>query len=297
MRKNIKILKEFEDDDIKEELITYTSQKEFSKIIETISKNNIDISDLEKTLKKVSEKKQTEQVISLGQSSFYYAYFSDAHIGHKMFNEKLFAKFLKIIKQRKVDFVLNIGDTLEGMSGREGHVYELNQIGFEQQFKYAISLLQEIEVPVYAIDGNHDMWYYNKSDLGIIVGKMLEEKLGKDKYSFLGQMEGELLVDKIRIMLYHANDRSSYGASYQIEKLIDSLEARGKPNIVHSGHYHKYLYIFRRNIHGFESGSLCNATPYMRGKKIVPNVGFGLVRVYHNKQGEVTRIHEEFYTE
>ncbi|MEM2031940.1 MAG: metallophosphoesterase [Candidatus Woesearchaeota archaeon] len=265
------------------------------KIIKLMKENNVSLDKLEQIILNAKQKEEEPLKIDLGNKSFYYCYFADPHIGHKQFNKKMFDYMVKMIKQKKPDFVINVGDTLEGMSGRDGHIYELEKIGFDEQFNYAVELLSKIPVTIYGIDGNHDMWYHSKFNIGIIVGKKLEEVL--DNYVHLGQMDGSITIDGIKIKLFHANDKSAFGMSYQIEKLIDALEGENKPNILHSGHYHKYLYIFRRNIHAFESGTLCNQTLFMKGKKIVPYVGFGFVKVYHNKNGEVSRIEEEFYTE
>lgn len=262
-------------------------------IEEILTKYNLSEEEF-KTILKSSKGKPTEAnaKIDSGTKKFYYCYFSDPHIGSKEFQETLYNKMCKMINQYKPDFVINAGDTLEGMSNRAGHIYDLNQVGFFAQSKYAVELLSQINKPIYAIDGNHDGWYQKAGNAGIVVGEDLERRV--KNYNFLGQMEGDLDVDGIKIKLFHGNDGSAYAMSYKLQKLIESFTGGEKPNIVHSGHYHKSLYLFSRNVHGIESGTLQGQTPFMRGKKLQAHMGFGFVRVWHDGKGEIKRFNHEF---
>lgn len=264
------------------------------KLEKMLSKHNITAAELEMILKsggkgRVDHKKTK---LDIGSKKFYYGYFSDAHIGSDSFRPDVYEKFVKMIRMYKPDFVVNVGDTLEGMSGRPGHVYELTHIGFNQQAHYAERLLKEIPVPIYGIDGNHDAWFENKGDLGVVVGRELDNSV--PNYHHLGQMEGDLDVDGVKMRLFHANDGTAYATSYKIQKLIESFSGGEKPAILHSGHYHKSLYLFTRNVHGIESGTLCSQSKFMRGKKIPAHTGFGFVRVWHDGFGSVKRFNHEF---
>jgi hypothetical protein len=136
-----------------------------------LNQYNLSESELKTILKSSrTDTSDNTKKIDIGSNKFYYAYFSDPHIGHKEFQPQIYESMLKLMRKYKPDFVLNAGDTLEGMSNRPGHVYELTHIGFNAQFNYAKDLLSQIEIPIYGIDGNHDGWYFNKSDLGVIVG-------------------------------------------------------------------------------------------------------------------------------
>lgn len=93
--------------------------------------------------------------ITISDSSFSFGYFSDAHIGSRYFDPKLFAYMVKFFQREKPDFILNPGDHLEGMSGRPGHVYELSQVGLSQQLNYAVKLYTQLDnFTHYGIDGN-----------------------------------------------------------------------------------------------------------------------------------------------
>lgn len=222
-----------------------------------------------------------------------YLYMSDTHIGHEKFLYELFDKAVKTVKKEKPDFIIHVGDHLEGMSNRPGHIYELNKVGFSQQIEHAADLYNQFPkgTPMYGIDGNHDQWYYKPQNMGVVVGDELEQRV--KSYKNLGQDEADIVISpKVKLKLFHGNDGSAYAVSYKMQKLIESLTGGEKPQILHSGHYHKALYMFLRNVHGFESGTLCGQSKWMRGKKIPAHTGFGVVEVTYDKGGNVEIDHK-----
>ena len=272
---------------------TRTPRKESNPLSKALSKlglTDVEAIDTLKSLKR-GRKRIDSSKITISGDSFCFGYFSDAHIGSSMFQPELFAYMVKFFQEQKPDFILNAGDHLEGMSGRPGHVYELSQIGLSQQLKYAVELYSQLDnFDHYGIDGNHDQWYFKKNDNGVVVGEELAKSL--KKYHHLGQDEGNMEINGIRIRLVHAGDGTAYADSYKLQRRIDSLSGGVKPHIILSGHYHKELYIFRRGVHGLECGTLCGQTVFMKGKNISAHMGFGFVRVFFNHRGVERFIHE-----
>lgn len=218
---------------------------------------------------------------------------SDTHIGIKQFDEDLFLRAYKYFRKEGVHIVYHPGDVLEGMSGREGHIYELGQIGFQNQIDYAERLFRVMQgIDVFAITGNHDDWYMKKNNSGVNVGEELEKRLGN--FHYLGRNEADIeLHDGVKLKLFHPNDGTAYAPGYKLMKLAESLGGGEKPSILFQGHYHKALYMFNRNIHMYEAGTICGQTEFMRGKKIAAHKGFWVVDVYFNSSG-VERVKNIF---
>jgi hypothetical protein len=108
-------------------------------------------------------------------------------------------------------------------------------------------------------------------------------------------MEADVQIAPGVVMkLFHGNDGTAYADSYKMQKLIESFEGGKKPAIILSGHYHKQIAIFRRNVFGFECGTLCGQTRFMRGKKIQAHKGFGIIEVWVDRNG-VARLRHEFF--
>lgn len=264
-----------------------------SRLERELAKHNIDEKEALAIIKSAREKPTSKRLHRTRCKNVRYGYISDTHIGQQEFDEELFKEATKRFNA-EVDFVIHPGDHLEGMSGRPGHVYELALIGFQQQLNKAVELYNDIEVPMYGIDGNHDQWFKQKGDIGAIVGQELGARV--PNYTHLGEWEGDLEIGagarKISMKLVHPGDGTAYADSYKIQKRIESLSGGSKPNILHSGHYHKSIYLFRRNVHGFESGTLCGQTQWMRGKGIQAHKGYGIVELKFNEHGVQSLKHE-----
>ena len=223
-----------------------------------------------------------------------FGYFSDPHVGEKKFKEDVWVKMCRTFISEGIDMVYGAGDNLEGMSGREGQIYDLAQIGFNAQANYLAELVNAFpQLQFNCIDGNHDGWYNQKNNAGVIVGEEMRTRC--PNWHFLGQMEADVeLAPGITMKLFHANDGTAYAHSYKLQKLMESFTGGEKPNIVLSGHYHKHMAMWSRNIFGVEAGTLCGQTGWMRGKKIQAHIGYGIMDVWYNKTG-VDHIDHTFY--
>lgn len=211
---------------------------------------------------------------------------SDTHIGHEMFDKPFAENVAKQFKARGIDTVYHCGDILEGMSGRPGHIYELSEIGFEQQMDAASEVIGDIfgDFYVRGITGNHDQWYIKKNNGGVNPGVELEHRL--ENYVHLGDNEADIEIGpNTKMKLFHAGDGSAYATSYKMQKLVESFTGDEKPHIVVEGHYHKALYMFLRNVHCIEGATLCGQTSWMRGKKIPAHKGAWIIDVEMGKGG------------
>ena len=214
---------------------------------------------------------------------------TDTHIGSKYFREDWMDGAVDRFHAEDVDFICHVGDVTEGMSNRPGHIYELTHLGYTEQKQAAIEQLQKLpDVPLYAIDGNHDRWFI-KSTGAKIVPDICKE-IGA---TFLGHDTGEVLVNGIKIQLWHGEDGSSYATSYRIQKVIESLPGGGKPAVLLTGHVHKAGYFFERNIHAVSGGCLQAQTPWMRGKRLSAHTGFWIIEMDIN--GGIVRFAPTFY--
>lgn len=268
---------------------------EADKLHQYLQKEKIDANEAIQLLRSAEKNKPKKATsLKIGKKSFKYMYLSDTHIGHKEFKDELFDLFVDEYKRFKPDFVLHPGDHLEGMSGRPGQIYELSEVGFENQIAKCSDLYNKLDkCPIYGIDGNHDEWYAKKHNGGVIVGEELQARV--KNYNNLGQMEGDIDVNGILIRMFHANDGTAYAASYKIQKLIESFTGGDKPHIVHSGHYHKHLTLFTRNVYGIESGTMCGQSEFMRGKKLPAHMGFGAITVHPNEGWGIGKLNHTWY--
>lgn len=264
--------------------------KQEKEILKALRESNLTDSEIKAMLK--SKKPATSKVYRLGGRDVYYGVISDSHIGNKAYDSPLADLAAKTFNKEKVDFVLHGGDICDGLyTNRPGHVFELDQIGADDQVERAIEELDKIKRPIFAITGNHT-WNTFFKNAGYDIGRRLEERVSN--LTYLGNAEGTVELSKgVRIQLLHPDGGTAYAISYRPQKIIESLDGGSKPSIMHIGHFHKAEYIFYRNVHTFQNGTLCSQTPFMKGKNLAAHKGFWLVRAKINKMG-VTQIEPKF---
>ena len=87
-----------------------------------------------------------------------FAVISDSHIGSQYTVESRITSSLDLCKEEGVKLLLMPGDITEGMSGREGHVYELQHIGYQAQRQATIDILTPFknDFDIKMVSGNHD---------------------------------------------------------------------------------------------------------------------------------------------
>lgn len=218
-----------------------------------------------------------------------FAALGDSHIGHVKAHKEWWDIMCDKVDKEKVDFCLHTGDITEGMSGRDGHVYELEAIGASAQLELAALRIEQIPCVVKGITGNHDLWGYKT--IGFDPGAELQKRC--KNFVYLGQNEATITVAGLQIMLTHPGDGSAYAVSYAMQQFINALSGGEKPHIMLMGHHHKSIYMHYRNIQAFETGTLCAQTGWMRGKKLQAHCGFWIIEVWPNDNG-VERIRSEW---
>ena len=208
---------------------------------------------------------------------------SDTHIGSKYFDMETFDKSKHIFNKEKVDAIYHCGDIIEGMSNRDGHIYELETIGVSAQINQAADLLNQYKQPLFFITGNHDGWSTLKANQGVDVGSYLEDKISGS--TNLGAYEANIKLSPNVVMRMTHDGSSAYALSYSMQKRINSMSDTDKPDILANGHIHKALYMRYRGINGIEAATMQKQTPFMARKGSPAMVGFWVFDIKYTKAG------------
>lgn len=216
-----------------------------------------------------------------------FAHITDTHIGSIYYLPERMEAIAEEIRKESVEFVVHTGDVTEGMSKRDGHIYECTHLGYDKQREYAIEQLSMIDAPIYFIDGNHDRWHIKNA--GALIVKDIAERLPNAE--FIGHDEGNItLAGKATLRLFHGEDGNSYAISYRIQKLIEAFSGGEKPNIFCVGHTHKCIHMpNERNVIAFSGGCIEKQSQWMRGKRISAHCGFWIIDVWVGKISGVSK--------
>lgn len=211
--------------------------------------------------------------LSGGGNRLKFAVLSDLHLGSIFTSEDFLLKAIDYVNNLELDFVLITGDVTEGFSNREGHVYELSKIGYHAQKEYAIEMLSKVKHQMYMISGNHDLWYYKKNGAKIVH----DICNGIENAVFLGEDYATLKVPNgPDIGLWHggSDGGGSYARSYRMQKIIESINVEDRPQILLTGHDHKYVSIYTGGVYGIGCGAIQSQSNWMKGKRLEANTGF-----------------------
>lgn len=194
--------------------------------------------------------------------------------------------------QEGIKHVYHTGDIDEGEQMRPGHQYECYTQGADDHVAEIVANYPKREgITTHFITGNHDASTIKRC--GYNFGPVLAEK--RSDLQYLGADCAIVkLTPNCSIELRHPWNGSSYAISYQPQKMMDAMSGGEKPNILAIGHYHKAEYIFYRNIHCFQTGTLCAQTPFMRGKGLAAHMGGWIVEIEVDEQGSIKRIMPQF---
>jgi len=282
----------------KKKEIVQTLSREELKTLEAITKAGYTPAQVKEFIGGLQ--KQKSNITSsyyIGKEHSRFILFGDTHIGHVQYDKALMKLVAKVAKQEKVDFAAHTGDIFDGWyQNRPSSIFEQNAIGFDRQMKMATKELSQLDVPLLFITGNHSYNTFVRG-AGVEAGPYLESKL-KDKgmdAKFLGNADGDIYVGKSHIKLLHPDGGTAYALSYRPQKIIESLESGQKPNLLAIRHFHKAEYLFYRNVHAIQTGTLCGQTKFMKGKGIPAHKGFWVVDMYTKKNGQIDSIQPRLY--
>lgn len=215
---------------------------------------------------------------------------SDSHLGSKFTNPADIVAAFKHAEEEGCQMITHVGDIFEGMSGREGHIYELSEIGYTAQLELGRQVFATTKLPVNAISGNHDEWFIKSN--GAYIVKELCDTL--PNLNYLGQNYGTIYLNGARYELTHGLDGGgSYAISYRVQKIIEAYEGGQKPQIIGTGHDHKAGYFFLRNVHAFLGGCMQNQSDWMRQTRKSAMKGYWIIDALIDG-GEVKTIKMQF---
>lgn len=237
------------------------------------------------------------QNYTIGKNYSKHILFGDPHIGNIQYDSPLMKLLAKVAKKEKVDFVACTGDIFDGWyQNRPSSIFEQNAIGFDQQMKLAVEELSQLEVPLLFITGNHSYNTFVRG-AGVEAGPYLEDKLNAKgmEAKYLGNADGTIKIGKSILRLLHPDGGTAYALSYKPQKIIESMESGHKPNVLAIGHFHKADYMFYRNVHCFQTATLCGQTKFMKGKGLAAHKGFWLVEMYTKSDGQIDCIIPRLY--
>ncbi len=210
------------------------------------------------------------------------AFLSDIHIGHKLFLERQFTKFLEWLNGHvdsrkelagKIKYLVLAGDVAEGIGVYPEQQRELAIDDIDKQYGVLFDFLESVPdyIEIFALPGNHDA--VQRAEPQPRLSNELAKRLSN---VHLVSNPSYLTLHGVKVLAYHGASLDSiirnvpgctygnpaepmkeilkrrhlspiYGGNVFVPAAVDSLVIDEVPDILHMGHLHKNAY---DNYHG-----------------------------------------------
>lgn len=221
---------------------------------------NIDFIDGEIVLRKVPKRNQDTYEIPYNLEHLKLLLISDTHLCSKYDRLDILRYLYDKAEDKGVKHILHSGDFTDGRSTRPEHIYELREPSYAGQVEYCVEKYPKFSGNTYAIQGNHDDWWYKST------GSEILKSIAKDRddIKYLGADSADLKIGKLKIRLFHGIGGLAYAKSYKLQKYLDATPLEDRPDILQTGHIHQSFYMKQDNTHCFQTSCLEDQTPYCR---------------------------------
>lgn len=226
---------------------------------------------------------------ALTDKTFYFGIVSDTHMCSIEERLSELHTFYEICRKEGIKYILHAGDVVAGTNVYRGQENEIHTFGFKRQANYVVKNYPCVKgIETFFICGNHDLDYWKRA--GVDIGEIIADK--RPDMIYLGQDQADVVLGDVRIRLFHPGGGTAYADSYHLQRTIAALEAGTKPQILIMGHYHRTLYLFDRNVHGFLGGTFEGQTTFQLRKRINPMIGGWTVKCHiaKNKYHSVVAV-------
>ena len=185
---------------------------------------------------------------------------SDTHLGSKYDRMDILRYLYDKAEDKGIKHILHSGDFTDGRSTRPEQVYELREPSYEGQVDYCVDKYPNFSGKTYAIQGNHDDWWYKSAGSEIV--KTIAKQ--RDDIVYLGADIADMRIGNLKIRLFHGSGGGAYAKSYKLQKYLDTIPVEERPNILQTGHIHQAFYMKQDKTHCFQTSCLEDQTPYCR---------------------------------
>lgn len=225
---------------------------------------------------------------------------SDTHFGSEYQQPTIIETAYKIFDEEKVDFVLHMGDFVEGMGMYRGQHNEIFLHGADEQADYAIERFPfRKSYKTYIIAGSHDLSFKKLAGFDIVRNICSQ----RDDLVYKGEIGAHTFkIKNLTFDIIHPTGGVPYAKSYKIQKIIEGalgdIIARVRaskdltiiPHFMLMGHLHIMNYTPHIGIDGFMVPCMQSQTPYLKAKGLMPELGIMILHVECDDDWNVNRL-------
>lgn len=153
---------------------------------------------------------------------------ADTHLGCFQDRVDLLYYLQEMAQIENIDYVLHLGDVVDGISNFQDHLDNLRYYTYDMQKQYFLENYPIFSAPTIMISGNHDNWW-NEIEKKDIIADIAQER---EDIIYLGGSHGLFRINNYNIFLVHSNRRN--------ERIMQRYSAYEMDTILR-GHVHTHL--------------------------------------------------------
>lgn len=227
-----------------------------------------------------------EWVIDEWETHFKIGVVSDTHLWAKTCRIKELEDFYKKARKEGVQRFFHAGDLADGMGGvYKGQLNELAVFGADDSLKYVKENYPNPHWDCITefITGNHDEDFLNKGWVNFwdAVSRVREDM------HHLWLYDSTVRLNGVNIQLHHWAWGGSYAKSYKIQKYVEAIPPKKKPDVYILGHYHGSLYIVVQGVHALLPSSFQWQSPFAVRLGLEENIGGYILEIETTPTGEI----------
>jgi len=225
---------------------------------------------------------------------------SDTHFGSKFQQPTLVQTAYQIFDEANVDFVLHMGDVVEGMKLYRGQDQEIFLHSADEQADYVLNHYPERKAyKTYMISGSHDLVFKKLAGFDIVKNICSQ----RDDLVYKGEHGAHTFkVKNLTFEVIHPSGGVPYAKSYRIQKVIEGAlgDIIGRlrntkdlsilPHFMLMGHLHLANYTPHIGVDGFMVPCLQAQTPYLKAKGLQPELGVYVIEVLCDDEWNINRL-------
>ena len=172
-----------------------------------------------------------EKIFDFTQSRTYkFGVVSDTHLNSREQQLTHLNRMYDLFVAEGVSDVYHAGDITAGEGMFTGQVYEIFNVGFDNQADYIIKKYpQRCGITTHFITGNHDLSYYKSK--GVDIGEKIALK--RPDMNYLGKWAAWVkLGENTTMYILHPDSGPAYAVSYKPQKIAAGFIGGTKPNIM-----------------------------------------------------------------
>lgn len=259
---------------------------EQKKLIEFLNTKWLSAKGIQEVLHIGEREGGAEWEIDEGETKFKIWVVSDTHLWAKTCRIKELEDFYKKARREGVRRFFHAGDLADWMGGvYKWQLNELAVFGTDDCLKFVQTNYPNPHGDCITefITGNHDEDFLNK--WGVNFWDAVE-KVREDMHH-LWLYDSTVKLNGVNVQLHHWAGGGSYAKSYKIQKYVEAIPPKRKPDVYILGHYHWSLYIVVQGVHALLPSSFQSTSPFAVRLGLEENIGGYIIEIETTPTGEI----------